>query len=185
MSKRLSLKDVITFNYVLTALVFLAMLIYWFFILLAYDKLPEFTRMPFHLGRSPDYLGPKMGFLLRPLILSIIVLVMAGLRVFPIAILITRPITQKNGYTQYRNAGWLMHGWQLAVVCWFGGITVNEYRLGMHQPEVLGPWFTITIIILFIIPLVIFLYASSKIKVDSSERMQLSVARRVMHMPYY
>jgi len=185
MNKQLSLKELITVNYVLTALVFMAMFVYWFFILLAYDKLPEYTRMPFHMGQSPDYLGPKIGFILRPLVLSTILLIMAGLRVFPIAILIPRPITPKNGYTQYRNAGWLMHGWQLAVVFWFGGITVNEYRLGMHQPEVLGLWFTLTTIVLFIIPLLVFLYASSKVEVDTNEHIQLKVARRVMHMPYY
>ena len=132
----------------------------WFFVFYHYQSLPDDIPVRYGMNGMPDGFGHKSTLFFVPVLVSLMVIFLNVLSLFPNKFNYLREITTENAEWQYKKALKLIRYLQFFIPVIFSYIVYKEVQGAVVKKSSLGFWFIPVLIFGIIIPTVVNVYQS-------------------------
>jgi uncharacterized membrane protein len=142
----------------------LLMLAVWVLTITAYSGLADIIPIHYNSSGEADGFGAKATILSLPVISTMLFIGLTILNKFPHKFNYLTEINQDNAYSQYRYACRLIRTLKLIIVLIFGLIVYMTIQHAKGAADGLGYWFLPFTLAMIFIPLMYYVFKSSKAK---------------------
>jgi uncharacterized membrane protein len=132
----------------------------WIYVLLQYQSLPDIIPTHFGLNGMPDGFGHKSILLFVPILVSLMVVFLNVICLFPHKFNYMTEITTENAEWQYKKAMRLLRYMQFFISLVFSYIVYQEIESAINKKSSLSFWFIPILLFGIMIPTVTTVYRS-------------------------
>lgn len=149
-------------DHVINTIALLALVAFWVYIVLHYQKLPAIIPTHFKGSGIADGFGEKWTIIITPILATVFYIGLSILSYFPKMFNYPSAITKENASTQFAIAQRMLRILKLVVIIIFFAIEYKTIQIALGATEDLGRGFILMIFALIFVPIFYFLIQSSK-----------------------